>query len=136
MFAEIVLGHLAGDYLLQNKSMALKKSEKGWAGLGWCTLHCLIYTACICLFLWTVNPFHVAFSPLLVLLVFLTHWPLDRWSLGSKWLKLIRGRDFIKAFESKDKYREIDVSFSCLVYAVVDNSLHLILLWFVVSWLI
>jgi len=27
------------------------------------------------------------------------------------------------------------LSFSCLVYAVVDNTMHLILLWLIVRWL-
>jgi len=49
---------------------------------------------------------------------------------------MIRGRDFVQAFLSQEKYREIDLSFSCLVYAVVDNTMHLILLWFIVGWLI
>jgi len=124
IFARIVLGHLVGDYLLQSKAMALKKSEKGLTGIAWCTFHSLIYTASVCLFLWTLNPVVVA-------LVFLSHWPIDRWSLASKWLKTIGGRDFIKAYESKEKYREIDIAFSCLVYAVVDNTMHLILLWLI-----
>lgn len=129
MFAQIVLGHLMGDYLFQSRAMALRKSEKSWIGYFWCILHCLIYTASVCLFLWTPNP-------LVIALVFASHFPFDRWSLASKWLKLIRGRDFIKAFESKEKYREIDLSFSCLVYAVVDNTMHLILLWLIVGWLL
>ena len=124
LFARIVLGHLAGDYLLQSKAMALKKSEKGTSGIFWCTVHCLLYTASVCLFLWTAKP-------LIVTLVFLSHWPIDRWSLASKWLKLIRGRDFVAAYQSQDKYWEIDVAFSCLVYAVVDNTIHLILLWLI-----
>lgn len=136
MFTEIVLGFLAGDYLFQSTKMALKKSEKGWCGMMWCTLHCFIVTVCICLFLWAATSFAVAFNPFLAGLIFLSHWLIDRWSLGFKWLKMIRGRDFIKAFHSKEKYRDIDVAFSCFVYAVVDNTMHLILLWFIVSWLI
>ena len=124
LFARIVLGHLTGDYLFQSKLMALKKSEKGLAGLLWCTFHCFIYTVSVCLFLWTVNP-------LIVALIFLSHWPLDRWSLASKWLKLIRGRDFIQAYASREQYRDIDLAFSCLVYAVADNTMHLILLWLI-----
>lgn len=128
MFAQIVLGHLLGDYVLQSKAMALKKSEKSLNGILWCTFHCLVYTASVCLFLWTLNPFVIA-------LVFISHWPLDRWSLASKWLKLIRGRDIIEAFNSSEKYRDIDVAFSCFVYAVVDNTMHIILLWLIVKWL-
>lgn len=120
-FAAIVLGHLAGDYLFQSKSMALLKSQTGWQGAKWCLIHCLIYTASVCLFLWTVNP-------LVVGLVFLSHYPIERWSLGAKWLKLIRGRDFLQAYVKKEPGWEIDLAFSCLVYAVVDNTMHLILL--------
>ena len=129
MFAEIVLGHLTGDYLLQSKAMALKKTEKGFKGIIWCTFHCLIYTASVCLFLWTINP-------LIIILVFISHWPIDRWSLASIWLKIIRGRNFIAAYQSTEKYHEIDLTFSCLVYAVVDNTMHLILLWLIIKWII
>lgn len=136
MFAEIFLGLLAGDYLFQSKVMALKKSEKGWRGAMICTVHCLIVTVCVCLFLWASTSFAVAFNPLLMGLIFLTHWPIDRFSLGSKWLKMIRGRDFIKAFFSKDQNRDIDLAFSVIVYKEVDNTLHLILMWFIIKWLI
>ncbi len=122
LFARIVLGHLVGDYLLQTKAMALNKSVKGWKGAGWCTWHCLVYTLSVCLFLWN-------FHPWLMALVFLSHWPLDRWSWGAKWLDMIRGRNFVKAWQSSDQYREIDIAFSCLVYAVVDNTMHLLALW-------
>lgn len=126
LFARIVLGHLTGDYLLQSKAMALKKSEKGLAGFTWCSFHCLLYTATLCLFLWTLNP-------LVAVLVFLSHWPADRWSLASVWLKFIRGRDFASAYTSTDKYREFDIAFTCIVYTVADNTFHLIALWFIVK---
>jgi len=126
VFAKILLGHLTGDYLLQNKIMALRKSEKSWEGFWWCNLHCLIYTFSVCLFLWTINP-------IVVILVFLSHWPIDRWSLANKWLKFIKGRDIEAAFHSKDKYREIDIVFSCVVYAATDNTMHLILLWLITT---
>lgn len=129
IFARILLGHLVGDYLLQNKVMALKKSEKGWRGIAWCILHSVIYTVSVCLFLWTVNP-------LVALVVFISHWPIDRWSLASRWLKLIHGRDFLAAYSSTEKYREIDISFSCLVYAVADNAMHLVFLWTILRRLI
>lgn len=124
LFARIVLGHLVGDYLLQSKVMALKKSERNCNGIFWCTIHCLLYTASVCLFLWPVKP-------LIIGLIFLSHWPIDRWSLASWWLKLIKGRDFVSAYQSPGQYREIDIAFSCLVYTVVDNTMHLILLWLI-----
>jgi hypothetical protein len=128
MFTRIVLGHFVADYLLQSKTKALKKSEKGINGIIWCTSHSLIYTATICLFLWRIDW-------LVALLVFISHWPIDRWSLVSKWLKLIKGRDILAAYNSKEEYREIDLSFSCLVYAVADNTVHLVILWIMSRWL-
>jgi len=124
VFIKMILGHLIGDYLFQNNKMALEKSKPGFRGILYCTIHSLIYTFFVCLFLWTLNP-------LIIILIFLSHWPIDRWSLASKWLKLITGRDFIAAYNSKDKYREINISFSCLVYAIADNTMHIILLWFI-----
>ena len=85
----------------------------------------ILYTAAVCLFLWTIHP-------LIISLVFVPHWIIDRWSLASVWLKLIRGRTFEAAYQSKEKYREFDVAFTCLVYAVADNTMHLITLWLMI----
>jgi hypothetical protein len=128
LFARIVFGHLVGDYLLQSKAMALNKGLVGFKGVAWCSWHCLIYTTAMCLFLWT-------FEFWIIALVFFSHWAIDRWSWGQKWLNLIRGRDFIQAYTGRGQYREIDIAFSCLVYAVVDNTLHLLIIWLALkSW--
>jgi len=126
VFAQILLGHLAGDYLLQSKNMALKKSETGVAGCVWCVCHCAVYSLSVCFFLWN-------FAPWVFVLVFLTHFPMDRWSLASKWLNLIKGRDVLSAYESREKYREIDIAFSCLVYAIADNTMHLVLMYYAIK---
>jgi hypothetical protein len=126
LFVLALLGHLVGDYLLQTKQMALTKSAPGWAGIRTCTLHVVLYTIAVCAFWWTI-------SPLVIALVFLPHWIIDRWSLGATWLKLIGGRTFEAAYASTDKYREFDIAFTSLVYAVVDNTMHLICLWLVIK---
>jgi len=128
LFIAAFLGHLVGDFLFQTKYMALNKSEKGWSGFKSCTLHVLVYTLSICLMLWTLNPWTL-------LAVFIPHWIIDRLSLASVWLKLIRGRTFEAAYLSQDKYREFDIAFTSLVYAVVDNTFHLLSLWLVVKFL-
>lgn len=121
IFERILLGHLVGDYLLQSKRMAIEKSSKGLAGLIWCLLHCLLYTAIICLFTSSTEPIKI-------LLIFMSHFPIDRWSLASKWLKIIKGRDFMVAYKSKAEFHEIDLSFSTIVYVVVDNTIHILLM--------
>jgi hypothetical protein len=124
MFTAIILGHLFGDYMLQSKKMAIAKSERSVTGLLWCALHCTIYTLAICVFTGQFQWWFVA-------LVFASHFPIDRWSLGSKWLRFIGGRDFVTAYDSNAKYREIDIAFSCFVYAIVDNTMHITLLWLI-----
>lgn len=115
------LGHLVGDYLFQTKKMALGKSQKGSGGVWLCTLHVFIYTNFICIFL-------ANFSLLFFALVFIPHWIIDRFSLASLWLKIIKGRTFEDAFESKDKYRDFDIAFTSIVYTVTDNTFHLLCL--------
>jgi len=124
LMIKVFLGHMVADYLLQPNAMALGKSSKGWKGTLWCTLHCLIYTATIGLFCWTLNPLFLG-------LIFLTHWPIDRWSFASKWLKLIRSRDFMADFSGNDEYRDIRIPFACLVYTAADNTMHFVLLFLI-----
>lgn len=122
----VLFGHLFGDYVFQSKKMALKKSEKSLQGILWCALHSIIYTLSIVIFTWH-------FSPLYLALIFLSHYPIDRWSLASEWLKIIKGRDYLQAYTDKTKYWEIDVAFSAIVYTVLDNTFHLFLLWLIVT---
>lgn len=128
IFVRLILGHLFGDYMLQSRNMALAKGMKGYHGALICAWHSLIYTVVLMIFLWK-------FNILIFTLVFLSHYPIDRWSLASKWLDLIKGRNFIRAYSSKEEYREIDLSFSCIVYTVVDNTMHFFLLWLIVRFL-
>lgn len=115
------LGHLIGDFIFQTKEMALRKSENGWKGFWFCTLHVLIYTTSVAVL--TQN-----FSPLFLLSVSVPHWIIDRYSLASVWLKFIKGRTFDAAYTSTDKYREFDISFTSIVYTVVDNTFHILCL--------
>jgi hypothetical protein len=47
----------------------------------------------------------------------------DRWSLASRWLRLIEGRTFEVA------KGEWDVAFTAIAYAVTDNTIHALCLW-------
>jgi len=130
-FATLILGHLIGDYLLQNKWMAMNKSGSTWK----CAVHCLIYTAAVAATTWpTVHGWQWS------LLVFASHFPVDRWSLADKWLDAIDGRslrDYI-ANGKNDIPRELDADnyhalrggFTALVYAAADNTLHLATMYY------
>lgn len=128
IFEKILLGHLIGDYLLQSKKMAIAKSVKGVNGLMWCLAHCALYTLTICLFTATSDFIKI-------ILIFLSHFPIDRWQLANKWLKIIKGRDFKSAYKSTARYHEIDLSFSVIVYVIVDNTIHILLMSAIFSYL-
>ena len=122
-----VLGHFVGDYLLQSKWMALTKSKPGAEGLLACTVHVAIYTWAVLMFVGpkmgpvTANiPYGLAVVPLVV---FVPHWIIDRWSLATYWLRLIGGRTFEDA---RDPW---DIAFTALVYTVVDNTMHVLCLY-------
>jgi hypothetical protein len=132
IFEKILLGHLVGDYLLQTEKIALLKTKKGLNGNLWCILHCLIYTASICLFTQTINP-------ILITLIFISHYPIDRWSLADKWLMVIRGRRMLVSyykFKKGEIHSEFGLIYSCIVYTVVDNTVHLLLMISIFSWVI
>lgn len=135
-FEKLVLGHFVGDYLLQNNWIALNKSKK-WLP---CLTHILIYTLAICVATW-------AFNPWWILVVVLSHLPIDRWSLAEKWLKFTKGRTlegFIKSKQTVIKNDQIggtlvhnepctamdslQAGFSTFVYIVVDNTFHILLM--------
>ena len=70
--------------------------------------------------------------PALFVLIFLTHWPLDFYSLGDKWLRFIRGRTLARAAADTSPFHEFNVAFTAVVYTIVDNGLHLMLMYPVV----
>src|SRR5258705_13840346 len=102
LFMLALLGHLVGDYLLQTKQMALTKSAPGWPGALTCTLHVAIYTVAVTAFLATATLW--AALPLVMLFIAVPHWLIDRYSLASHWLRLIRGRTFEAAAAPTDNH--------------------------------
>jgi Protein of unknown function (DUF3307) len=122
LFVFALFGHLIGDYLLQSKWMALTKSVAGRDGVNACTVHVAIYTVAVCAMVGTLSPVFAA-------AVFVPHWIIDRWSLASHWLRLIRGRTFEDALANTTQYREFDIAFTAIVYTVTDNTMHILCLW-------
>ena len=136
---ELLLGHLAGDYLLQNEWMALNKSKntrKGWLAA---FVHCILYTLAVCLFMQD-------FQPIWIAVVFLSHFPIDKFSLAEHYLHFIKGKgmkDYVKKDDITDvdiesgvefksvlnRYDALEGGFTSLVYSVTDNAMHLILMW-------
>jgi len=127
----LLFGHLVGDYLLQNKGMAMNKSGSTFR----CAVHCVIYTLAVSLFTWPI-----LHGWLWALLIFASHFPIDRWSLADKWLSFINGRSLSDYLEkgkhgipcqfNAENYHVLRGGFTAVVYAVTDNTLHLLLMWY------
>jgi hypothetical protein len=134
----LFLGHLAGDYLLQNEWMAMNKSKNTLNGWIAAMVHCILYTLAVCLFMWNFDLIWMA-------VVFLSHFPIDKFSLTDKYLHYIKGRS-LKDYVNKDKWKEnliiinplkheinrydiLEGSFAAVVYTITDNAMHLILMW-------
>lgn len=125
---ELLLGHIAGDYLLQNDKMAKSKSKRGFEGTYWCTFHCVIYSACIAAFMihgygWRAAKFdnRVSSWGIAWLIAFLSHYWIDRGSMGRLWMRLYR--------------QTTEGPFAALIYIGVDNGIHLILMYIFFKWL-
>lgn len=136
MYSSIALfiGHEVGDYLFQNDKMALLKSQKGEHGCDWCLFHCFVYALCVMGFVvgggWRTNDLSLANSLLTSFFVaFLTHFWIDRHSFGWTWMKWIGQSKFDDNPWNKRNY------FVGPVYIKVDNTMHLVLMWLLFSWL-
>ena len=130
-YFRMILGHLIGDYLIQNDWMALNKKDK-WLP---CVGHCYAYMTVmlICLF-----PEVLAMNPLMIVItaigIFLSHLVLDKTKLIDKWLNFIGSRSWkntlIKTSQMKtDIEKQAYVSFTALVQTAADNTMHLVLLY-------
>lgn len=141
-FAGMVLGHLMGDYVLQNNWMALNKKRMAIP----CWTHCFLYTVCVYL---SVYPYinnkliNISDNILFVLGIFMSHYVLDRTHLIDRWMKFYGTRswdscmpvrvdfegnvvpDWTDSFTAGETVRTI---FGTIIYVVVDNTLHLIMM--------
>lgn len=102
------IGHLVGDYLLQNDWMAFRKKEKSLRGELACNVHCLLWTLSVLLFTGWWDWRHAV-------LVYLSHYVLDR----TKFVKWYC--DTINRLEKPQAW----------VYIVTDNVLHLLFLYLI-----
>lgn len=102
-----IVGHLCGDYLLQNDWMALNKKSRIFP----CVVHCLVWTLLVCLFAgWGWLPAIILFS---------THFVQDRTKIISAWMWLIGQEKFMTG--------------PCAPWSiiVVDNVWHILTIAFV-----
>jgi len=136
----LLIGHLVGDYILQNDYQAVNKSKHSYAGQAGCALHCFLYSTAVatCVVVAGWRTFDPGLSwPVAFVVAYVTHFPIDRWSLAAWWGKLIKQTSFGAVMRTrKASYGEVEVEafsprafFVAPVYIAVDNTMHLILMW-------
>ncbi len=126
----ILVGHLLGDFIFQNDWMARNKAKEDEIGLIACLVHCIIYALCVstCVLLdgWYMHMYTtpVVNWALAFIIAFVTHFPIDRYGVASKWMNLF------------GQSRDVKVNpFVPCVHIGVDNGAHLLLMWLLYSWM-
>lgn len=120
----ILVGHLVGDYLLQNDWLANRKVYNANNELTHSPLPCLIHVT-----LYTLASFAaVEFANVATgaemwpawawAVIAVTHWFMDRYRLAARWMDVIGQRGF----------KEHMSPWSVII---VDNSIHLLTAWIV-----
>jgi len=134
MFETLLLGHLVGDYLLQNEWMAMNKTHNTRDGWIAALTHCLLYTFAVCLIMWN-------FHWIWIVAVFFSHFPIDKFGLSEMYLHYIKGKgmkDYVKKDNKKwgvphiplNRYDALEGGFTAVVYTITDNTMHLLLMYF------
>lgn len=113
------VGHMVGDYVLQNDYMALKKKQHTWN----CLVHVFVYTVSVLLFCGCLAPLrNIGANAMLFAVIAIPHFCIDRSKIIDRWMKLI----------GQEKFRTgICAPWSSIV---VDNVWHLVCLYLTAYW--
>ena len=126
MIGEMILGHLCGDYLCQTSWMAKNKTKNTFEGWIAAFIHCIVYSCSVCLFM-------MKFDLFWFVIVFFTHFPIDKFSLGEWFMKTFKGislNDYLNGNQSKiNRSVIVEGSFTSIVYIFTDNTIHLVLMY-------
>ncbi len=103
------LGHMVGDFLLQNDWMAQNKKKDYWI----CAIHSMIWALTVCFFIGRVEFWFINF-------LYLSHYVIDSTNLVPCYMRLVGQKDFMIG--------------PCAPWSiiVVDNTFHLLTIW--IAW--
>ena len=110
---EQLLLHLFGDFIVQNDNVGVRKKEKSWTGLFYCTYHCIAYSI----------PFLLITDWKACILIGLGHFLIDRWNLVSYFIK---SKNFVNTIENFGYKPERPFAITIWLYIIQDNTIHLI----------
>lgn len=130
MLVYILFCHIIGDYFLQNSWMAYNKHRFTPKGFCAATVHCLVYTMAFFVILFYDHKFsdltigHLYF----ICIIFFSHFVIDKFPLVYWFVTKILRRKLVNA-----TLQEIIVN--TFVYIVIDNMLHVMLIYFILDFL-
>lgn len=110
-----IIGHLVGDYLLQNDWMALNKKHRTLP----CLVHCFLWTGAVIFF----SGWH---SSIAALVLFTTHFIQDRTKIILWWMEI--------KWKDQSKFTQPPCGPWSII--VVDNVWHIVTIWAVWKFLI
>lgn len=135
-----IIGHLVGDYLLQNDFLANGKKKASWI----CSIHAAIWTVCVMLFAgWRPDLIGVPKFFIAYVVLFNLHYIQDRGSFVVWWMKRMGQSKFMQC-DQVHKEGLIDVSgpagniqwryvvtpgLGPWSIIVVDNVWHIVQIW-------
>lgn len=115
--ASAIVGHLVGDYLIQNDWMAQNKKIQTPEGNTACVVHCSIWTMAVMLFSGWYRTEHLF---LVCAAVFFTHYIQDRTNIVKFWMTRINRQPIF----SQPPLAPWSI-------IVVDNVWHIFTLWLI-----
>lgn len=118
---EQLLLHLFGDFVLQNDYVGTTKKKKTTKGLLYCIFHCTTYAI----------PFLLITNWMGAFLIGFTHFLIDRWDFVG-WFN--SKKNFVKTRENFGFNLDRPFAISIWLYIITDNTIHLILNWFIISY--
>jgi hypothetical protein len=118
-----IIGHLVGDYLLQNDWMANNKKKSSWP----CAIHCVLWTVAVLFFSGWGAEYATGWKGVIIGQALLwSHFVQDRTQIIGWWMRL--------KWKDQTKFAEAPMAPWSLI--VVDNVWHIVALWAVWKFLI
>lgn len=138
-----IIGHLVGDYLLQNDWMAAGKKTNSFI----CAIHAQIWTCCVLIFAgWTTWSHPLQTVLIAHALLFAMHFAQDRGSFVVWWMKRMGQSKFMQCdqitrfIDHDDIYGNVQTKITPGLgpwsIIVVDNVWHIVQIWAVWKFII
>lgn len=114
VLASAIVGHLVGDFILQDDFLASGKKRSSWI----CAAHCAIWTASVLAFSgWFIGRNCI----LIAVILFSTHFVQDRTNIVLWWMRL----------KWKDQTKFSNPPLGPWSVIVIDNIFHILTIWLV-----